>query len=140
MGCHLSFCRCDSTAPSAKSDESASTWYCKHWSFCNYSPQGVEGGLLFSSPFPFFFPCQLVEWFCDLTVVLDEPSVEVTEPKETLEFFQLLWHCSVCQGLSLDGVHLDSPFRYYHSQVLDFFLLYFAFFGFDVEFVGSEDL
>ena len=104
------------------------------------APQGIEGGLLFSSPFPFFFPCKLVKWFCDLAVVFNEPSLEVTEPKETLEFFQLLRRWPACQGLGFDGIHLDSPFGYYHSKVLDFFSFYFALFRFDVEFVGSEDL
>ena len=95
---------------------------------------------MFGSPFPFFFPCELVEWFCDLAVVFDELSVEVTEPKETLEFFQLLRCRPACQGLGFDGIHLDSPFRYYHSQVLDLLFLYFTLLWFDVEFVGSEDL
>ena len=95
---------------------------------------------MFSSPFPFFFPCELVEWFCDLAVIFNESSVEVTEPKETLEFFQLLGRWPTCQGLSFDGIHLDSSFRYYHSQVLDLFLLYLALLRFDVEFVCSEDL
>ena len=97
-------------------------------------------GLLFGSPFPFFFPCELVEWFCDLAVIFDESSVEVTEPQETLEFFQLLWRRPACQGLGLDGVHLDFSFRYYHSQVLDFLFLDLTLLQFDVEFVCLEDL
>ena len=79
----------------------------------------------------------MVSLFC---CSLDEPSVEVTEPKETLEFFQLLWRWPVCQALGFDGVHLDSPFRYHYSQVLDLFFFYLALLQFDVEFVGSEDL
>ena len=82
----------------------------------------------------------MVEWFCNFAIVFDKSSVEVTEPKEALEFFQLLRRRPACQGLSFDGIHLDFPFRYYHSQVLDLFSFYFALLRFDVEFVGSEDL
>ena len=95
---------------------------------------------MFDSPFPFFFPCELVKRFCDLAIVSDESSVEVTEPKETLEFFQLLWCRPACQGLGFDGIHLDFPFGYYHSQVLDFFSFYLTLLQFDVEFIGPEDL
>ena len=95
---------------------------------------------MFGSPFPFLFPCELVEWFRDLAVVLDESSVEVTESKETLEFFQLLWCQPACQGLGFDRIHLNSPFRYYHPQVLNFFFFDLALLWFDVEFVCLEDL
>ena len=95
---------------------------------------------MFGSPFPFFFPCQLVEWFCDPAIVLDEPSVEVAESKETLELLQLLWCQAACQGLGFDGIHLNSSLGYYYSQVLNSFFLYLALLWFDIEFVGLEDL
>jgi hypothetical protein len=53
----------------------------------------------------FAFSCKVKEWSCQLRVVLDKMSVEVTESKEFLDVFYNLGLRPVLDGFKFNWVH-----------------------------------
>ncbi|KAG6876697.1 hypothetical protein C0993_001034 [Termitomyces sp. T159_Od127] len=65
-------------------------------------------------------PCEPVEGFGDLGVVINELAVEIGKTKEGLHLVYTLGWRSVEDGFHLSGVHVNAIWSDYDAKVLDF--------------------
>jgi hypothetical protein len=108
----------------------------QYWSGSDRGLQGVKYGLLFRRPTPLHaLPGEVEKGTGMMREVLNEPTVEVGETKEALDFLFIGRSRPFCYSGNLGWVHLYGVVRHNHPEVFNLGFLKLALVRFQEELV-----